>query len=72
MSEIFEVSDKWVVSEEWVRDSTVGSMGMKTIGLVCPEPSLALTPSMPILGTIDQIGEILRAKSITQLIVLHE
>ena len=21
MSEIFEVSDKWVVSEEWVRDS---------------------------------------------------
>ena len=22
MSEIFEVSDKWVVSEEWVRDST--------------------------------------------------
>ena len=22
MSEIFEVSDKWVVSEEWVRDSS--------------------------------------------------
>jgi hypothetical protein len=26
MSEIFEVSDKWVVSEEWVRDSIVDQL----------------------------------------------
>ena len=31
MSEIFEVSDKWVVSEEWVRDS------IKRVGTVEPK-----------------------------------
>jgi exopolysaccharide biosynthesis polyprenyl glycosylphosphotransferase len=47
------------------------SMGMETVGLVCPETPLAVGSSMPILGTLDEIGDILRAKSITQLIVLN-
>ena len=46
-------------------------MGMRTVGLVCAEPPPNSISSLPILGTIDQIGEILRAKSITQLIVLN-
>ena len=46
-------------------------MGMKTIGLVCPEPSSALASPVPILGGFDQIGDILRTNSITQLIVLN-
>ncbi len=46
-------------------------MGMRTVGLVCAEQSSAPHPSYPILGTMDQIGDILRTKSITQLIVLN-
>lgn len=46
-------------------------MGMKTIGLVCPEPLSALASPVPILGGLDQIGDILRTNSITQLIVLN-
>lgn len=46
-------------------------MGMTTVGLVCAEqPSPSASP-MPILGTLDQISEILRSNSITQLIVLN-
>jgi exopolysaccharide biosynthesis polyprenyl glycosylphosphotransferase len=46
-------------------------MGMRTVGLVCAEQAHAAASSLPILGTLDQIGDILRTKSITQLIVLN-
>ena len=45
-------------------------LGLRTIGMVCPDlDGLAAAP-FPVLGTFDQIGEILHKKSITQLIVL--
>jgi len=47
------------------------SMGMKTVGLVCPEIASSPDSAWPILGTLDDIGDILRNKSITQLIVLN-
>jgi exopolysaccharide biosynthesis polyprenyl glycosylphosphotransferase len=46
-------------------------MGMRTVGLVCAEQPSGHVSSFPILGTLDQIEEILRSKSITQLIVLN-
>ncbi|HEX4265934.1 MAG TPA: exopolysaccharide biosynthesis polyprenyl glycosylphosphotransferase [Verrucomicrobiae bacterium] len=46
-------------------------MGMRTVGLVCAEQAHAEASTLPILGTLDQIGDILRTKSITQLIVLN-
>jgi exopolysaccharide biosynthesis polyprenyl glycosylphosphotransferase len=47
------------------------SMGMQTIGLVCPDIASIDESSWPILGTLDDIDEILRRNSITQLIVLN-
>lgn len=44
---------------------------MRTVGLVCAEHPQSAVSSLPILGTVDQIEEILRTKSITQLIVLN-
>lgn len=46
-------------------------MGMRTVGLVCAEQPLSSISSLPFLGTLDQIEDILRSKSITQLIVLN-
>ena len=46
-------------------------MGMRTVGLVCAEEPQSSISSLPFLGTLDQIEDILRAKSITQLIVLN-
>lgn len=46
-------------------------MGLRTVGLVCAETSSQSISPLPILGTIDQIGEILQTKSITHLIVLN-
>ena len=47
------------------------SMGMKTVGLVSLDPVPTVDSLWPILGTFDEIGDILRTKSITQLIVLN-
>jgi putative colanic acid biosynthesis UDP-glucose lipid carrier transferase len=46
-------------------------MGMRTVGLVCAEQPDTRSSSLPILGTLDEIGDILRTSSITQLIVLN-
>lgn len=46
-------------------------MGMDTIGLVCSHAPVNCASPLPVLGTLDQIGEIVRAKAITQLIVLN-
>ena len=46
-------------------------MGMRTVGLVCAGQPSDSIPSLPILGTLDEIEDILRTKSITQLIVLN-
>src|SRR5262245_56681533 len=46
-------------------------MGMRTVGLVCNETTSATASPLPILGTLDQIVEILQTKSITHLIVLN-
>jgi exopolysaccharide biosynthesis polyprenyl glycosylphosphotransferase len=47
-----------------------GLVGFRTIGLICPEPSTDGTSLFPVLGTIDRMDEILRERSITQVIVL--
>ena len=46
-------------------------VGVKTIGLICSEPANGLPSPFPLLGTLDQMGEILQRQSITQLIVLN-
>jgi putative colanic acid biosynthesis UDP-glucose lipid carrier transferase len=46
-------------------------MGVKTVGLISSEPLTGLPSPFPMLGTLDQMGEILKRQSITQLIVLN-
>lgn len=46
-------------------------MGIDTIGLVCSEVPADGESPLPILGTLDDIGDIVRSKAITQLIVLN-
>lgn len=78
---------QWTFSEREERAALVGNvetagriqpwlerkelMGMRTVGLVCAETPASTPSSFPILGTLDEIGDILRSKSITQLIVLN-
>ena len=45
-------------------------LGLQTVGLVCPETGASPVSPFPVLGTLDQIGEILQRRSITQVIVL--
>ena len=45
-------------------------VGLHTVGLVCARPGPAGGSPFPVLGTVDNIREILREQSITQLIVL--
>jgi putative colanic acid biosynthesis UDP-glucose lipid carrier transferase len=47
-----------------------GLVGFRTIGLICPESVGTEISPFPILGTIDRMSEILRDKSISQVIVL--
>jgi exopolysaccharide biosynthesis polyprenyl glycosylphosphotransferase len=44
--------------------------GLRTIGIISTEPIEVATTLFPVLGTVDDMKEILRAQSITQLIVL--
>jgi len=48
-------------------------VGVKTVGLICPEPGPApdLPAPFPVLGNLDQAGDILRSQAITHLIVLN-
>ena len=46
-------------------------LGMNTVGLIWSEPAGDPTSPFPCLGTWDQVEEILRRQSITQLIVLR-
>jgi exopolysaccharide biosynthesis polyprenyl glycosylphosphotransferase len=45
-------------------------VGFKTIGLVCPQPVAAGGSPFPLLGSLENMGQILRERSITQVIVL--
>lgn len=45
--------------------------GIKTVGLICSEPLFNVKSPFPVLGTLDQMNEILSRQSITQLIVLN-
>src|SRR5262249_8273554 len=45
--------------------------GLRTIGLISPEPSRDEASMFPVLGTVDKMGEILRAQSLTPVIVMH-
>jgi exopolysaccharide biosynthesis polyprenyl glycosylphosphotransferase len=54
--------------EPWLERK--GLLGLRTVGLICPENCPSLQPPYPVLGTLNQIADILRGSSITQLIVL--
>lgn len=45
-------------------------VGLRTIGLICPELSVGGPAPFPVLGTTDRMGEILREWSITQVILM--
>ena len=45
-------------------------LGLRTVGIICPTAVLQDSSPFPVLGVMDDIGEILREKTITQLIVL--
>ncbi len=45
-------------------------LGLRAVGIICPAPVAQETSPFPILGVMDDISEILRKHSITQLIVL--
>jgi len=46
-------------------------MGMRTVGVVCAGPGEPAIASLPVLGFVEDMREILRANAITQLIVLN-
>jgi putative colanic acid biosynthesis UDP-glucose lipid carrier transferase len=45
-------------------------IGLKTVGMVCSGNGAPLDPPFPLLGALEETGEILKRRSITQLIVL--
>jgi putative colanic acid biosynthesis UDP-glucose lipid carrier transferase len=45
-------------------------IGLRTVGLICPDLTRIHDSPFPVLGTMGQIPEVLRGNSITQLIVL--
>jgi exopolysaccharide biosynthesis polyprenyl glycosylphosphotransferase len=45
-------------------------LGFRTVGLVCPQPATAGGSPFPLLGSLENMGQILRERSITQVIVL--
>jgi putative colanic acid biosynthesis UDP-glucose lipid carrier transferase len=45
-------------------------VGFRTVGLVCPGESTPGTSPFPLLGRLENMGQILRERSITQVIVL--
>jgi exopolysaccharide biosynthesis polyprenyl glycosylphosphotransferase len=45
-------------------------VGFRTVGLVCPQPAAAGGSPFPLLGSLENMGQILRERSITQVIVL--
>jgi putative colanic acid biosynthesis UDP-glucose lipid carrier transferase len=45
-------------------------VGLRTVGLVCPQEAGKGVSPFPVLGNVDDIGQILREWSITQVIVL--
>jgi undecaprenyl-phosphate glucose phosphotransferase len=45
-------------------------VGFRTVGLVCPGTSAAAASPFPLLGSLENMGQILRESSITQVIVL--
>jgi exopolysaccharide biosynthesis polyprenyl glycosylphosphotransferase len=46
------------------------ALGLRTIGIICPQPAAGTVSPFPILGTIDEMDQILKSRSITQLILL--
>jgi putative colanic acid biosynthesis UDP-glucose lipid carrier transferase len=52
----------------WLDKKSV--LGFRTVGLVCPQPSAAGGCPFPWLGNLENMHEILRDRSITQVIVL--
>jgi putative colanic acid biosynthesis UDP-glucose lipid carrier transferase len=46
-------------------------VGLRTIGLICPPTDSPVTPPFPVLGTIENLGEILRQHTISQTIVMR-
>ena len=45
-------------------------VGFRTVGLVCPQPAAAGAAPFPLLGSLENMSQILRERSITQVIVL--
>jgi putative colanic acid biosynthesis UDP-glucose lipid carrier transferase len=54
--------------QPWLEQKSL--VGFQTIGLICPQARASAAAPFPVLGTIDRMGEILRERAITQLIVL--
>jgi exopolysaccharide biosynthesis polyprenyl glycosylphosphotransferase len=54
--------------QSWLERKSL--LGLRTTGIICPQPMSQDASPFPILGSMENIGEILREKSITQLIVL--
>jgi len=52
----------------WLEQKSL--MGLRTVGLICPQPTTRNGCPFPVLGTIDCMSEILRESAITQVIVL--
>src|SRR5208283_2776121 len=54
--------------QPWLEQKSL--VGFQTIGLICPQATTSAAAPFPVLGTIDRMGEILRERAITQVIVL--
>jgi putative colanic acid biosynthesis UDP-glucose lipid carrier transferase len=52
----------------WLEQKSL--VGFRTVGLICPQQAPSASSPFPVLGTLDCMGEILRASAITQVIVL--
>jgi exopolysaccharide biosynthesis polyprenyl glycosylphosphotransferase len=47
-----------------------GFVGLRTVGLISPALAVPASSPVPVLGTIDHVGDILREHAITQVIVM--
>jgi len=61
--------DQAVLLKPWLDRKR--ELGVKVVGLICLDPLAERTSPFSILGTLDQMGDILQHQSITQLIVLN-
>jgi putative colanic acid biosynthesis UDP-glucose lipid carrier transferase len=62
-------SHKAVQLGDWLRRK--GEIGLRTVGLICDEPPADQGDGVPVIGTRDQLEQVIQERQITQVIMLE-